>query len=266
MRARDNPFAVQRVLAVRYRLAGVTWEELLARLAGLGFRAALVGPHGHGKTTLLEDLGERLAGEGFRTRSATLHEGERRLGPRRSAALFRDPHPRDLLLVDGAEQLDRLAWWHLRQRSRSAVGLIVTSHLPGLLPTLHECRTTPELLGSIVTELGGADLLPSSAGLFARHGGNLRDALRELYDRCARLGMEQAHLKTSQGPAQILWAPMGPEQALLDPQQGHPGPGAGPCGSGTGPGGFTPHPGGPGSRPPGRIQKLVGPGPGATGP
>jgi predicted AAA+ superfamily ATPase len=102
MRARDNPFAVQRVLAIRYRLSGVTWEELLARLAALRFRAAIVGPHGHGKTTLLEDLGERLGDRGFRIRTATLHEGERRLGPRWTAALFRDPHPRDLLLVDGA--------------------------------------------------------------------------------------------------------------------------------------------------------------------
>jgi hypothetical protein len=185
MRARDNPFAVQRVLAVRYRLAGITWEELLARLVALRFRAALVGPHGHGKTTLLEDLGERLATMGFRIRSATLHEGERRLGPRRSAALFRDPHPRDLLLVDGAEQLDRLAWWHLRRRGRAAAGLIVTSHRPGLLPTLHECRTTSELFAAIAAELGGESALQAAAGLFVRHRGNLRDALRELYDRCA---------------------------------------------------------------------------------
>jgi hypothetical protein len=182
VRARDNPFAVQRVLAIRYRLSGVTWEELLARLAAFRFRAALVGPHGHGKTTLLEDLGERLADHGFRVRTATLHEGERRLGAQRHSALFRDPHPRDLLLVDGAEQLDRLAWWHLRRRSRAAAGLIVTSHHPGLLPTLHECRTTPELLAAIAGELGGEAAVPAAVPLFARHRGNLRDALRELYD------------------------------------------------------------------------------------
>jgi len=185
MRARDNPFAVHRVLAIRYRLSGVTWEELLARLADLRFRAALVGPHGHGKTTLLEDLGERLGGHGFRVRPATLHEGDRRLGPQRDSALFRDPHPRDLLLVDGAEQLDRLAWWDLRRRSRAAAGLIVTSHRPGLLPTLHECRTTPELFEAIARELGGEEALQAATGLFARHQGNLRDALRELYDRYA---------------------------------------------------------------------------------
>jgi hypothetical protein len=187
LRARDNPFAVQRVHAIRYRLAGITWEEMLERLAALGFRAALVGPHGHGKTTLLEDLGARLAEEGLRIRTATLRQGERRLGPVRSSALFRDPGPRDLLLVDGAEQLDPLSWWTLRLRSRAAAGLIVTSHRPGLLPTLHECRTTPELLAGIVADLSGAADGEEVAELFARHGGDLRLALRELYDRSAGL-------------------------------------------------------------------------------
>jgi hypothetical protein len=187
LRARDNPFAVQRVHAIRYRLAGVTWEELLERLAALDFRAALVGPHGHGKTTLLEDLGARLAERGFQIRTATLRQGERRLGPVRSSALFRDPDPRDLLLVDGAEQLDPLSGWTLRLRSRAAAGLIVTSHRPGLLPTLHECRTTPELLAGIVADLSGAADGEEVAELFARHGGDLRLALRELYDRSAGL-------------------------------------------------------------------------------
>lgn len=186
MRARDNPFAVQRVHAIRYRLAGVTWEELLDRLSALDFRAALVGPHGHGKTTLLEDLGARLAERGFLIRTATLRQGERRLGPVRYAALFRDPGPRDLLLVDGAEQLDALSWWTLRLRSRAAAGLIVTSHRPGLLPVLHECRTTPELLAGIVADLSGAADGEEIAELFARHGGDLRLALRELYDARSR--------------------------------------------------------------------------------
>ncbi len=69
MLARDNPFAVQRVLTIRYRFLDGSWGDLLERLAALGFRAALVGPHGHGKTTLLEDLGARLDGRGFRVRN-----------------------------------------------------------------------------------------------------------------------------------------------------------------------------------------------------
>lgn len=180
MRARDNPFAVQRVLAIRYRLSGTTWEELLVRLESLGFRAALVGPHGHGKTTLLEDLGARLAGRGFRVRTVTLHEGDRRLGAAQRKILFHNLASSDVLLLDGAEQLGRLPWFEVRMRTRTAGGLIVTSHCPGLLSTLHECRTTPGLLAEIVGELAGEGV--ETGELFERHGGNLRDVLRELYD------------------------------------------------------------------------------------
>lgn len=190
MRARDNPFAVQRLHAVPYCLSGSTWEELLERLASLRFRAALVGPHGRGKTTLLEELARRLAERDLRTRTVTLHEGDRRLSATQREVLFRDLTSRDVLLLDGAEQLGCLAWLEVRTRSRSAGGLVITSHRPGLLPTLFECRTTPGLLAGIVVDLVGreeADRLPSAEELLARHGGNVRDALRELYDLCADL-------------------------------------------------------------------------------
>jgi hypothetical protein len=180
--ARENPFAVPRVLEIRYRLVGISWEELLERLQALRFRAALVGPHGHGKTTLLEDLGARLAGRGFRVRAVTLHEGDRRLAAPQRRELFKDLAPSDLLLLDGAEQLGRLAWLEVRTRARNAGGLVITSHRPGLLPTLHECRTTPELLKEIVSELGEEIAVEE---LFARHAGNVRGALRELYDAYA---------------------------------------------------------------------------------
>jgi hypothetical protein len=182
VRARDNPFAVQRVLEVRYRLSGITWEELLARLESLRFRAALVGPHGHGKTTLLEDLGARLAERGFRVRTATLHEGDRRLSAVQRKIHFHGLAASDVLLLDGAEQLGGVSWLEVRTRTRAAGGLVVTSHRPGLLPTLHECRTTPELLAGIVRDLGAE---PPPADLFVRHGGNVRDALREMYDRAS---------------------------------------------------------------------------------
>jgi hypothetical protein len=182
-RARDNPFAVQRVLEIRYRLpAGLTWEDLLDRLAALRWRAAIVGPHGHGKTTLLEDLAPRIADRGFRVWTVSLREAHPRLD-RAEQELIRSLGPEDVLLLDGAEQLGWLSWKAVRLRTRQAGGLVITSHRPGLLPTLCECETSPELLASIVGELVGADV--EIGELHARHGGNIRDALRELYDRWA---------------------------------------------------------------------------------
>ena len=177
MRARDNPFASDRVESLRYRLPeGMTWDRLLERLAALRFRAALVGPHGRGKTTLLEDLARRLTARGFRVRTITLRQDERRVDWKRLRGIGAD----DVLFLDGADLLGRIDWLRVRFHCRRAGGLIVTSHRAGLLPTLLECDTTPELLADLVRELTGEEL--ETGELFARHGGNLRQAFWEMYD------------------------------------------------------------------------------------
>ena len=194
MRACDNPFRVQRLEQLAYRLDGTTWDALLARFAALDRRAALVGAEGRGKSTLLFELGARLERQGFRLRLATLRRGERRLAPGDWEQLFGAASERDLLLVDGAQELAPREWRRVRDASRRAGGLLITSHRAGLLPTLHECRTTPELLGELMAELLAGTTPPDGAlssaeaarSRFARHGGNLRDALLAAYDDCAR--------------------------------------------------------------------------------
>lgn len=174
MLARENPFAVHRVLKVRYRLTGLTWEELMMRLEALRYRAAIVGEEGRGKTTLLEDLEPRLAAIGFRVLRAKLGAELPRVGPR------------DCVLFDGADLLSPVGWLRLRRTSRRAGGLLVTAHREGLLPTLVRCETTPALLAGIACHLAGEGAgvarIPPAEKLFARHGGNVRTALRELYD------------------------------------------------------------------------------------
>jgi hypothetical protein len=190
MRARDNPFRVERLGRLAYRLEATRWDELLARLAALDHRAALVGPEGRGKSTLLAELGERLARErGLRLRAVTLRRGERKLDRAARRRLLGGLDARDLLLVDGAQELSAWEWRWILWGSRAAAGLVVTSHRAGLLPTLLECRTTPALLAELIAELAsdGAGLPPADE-LFARHAGNLRDALLDAFDRCAAFG------------------------------------------------------------------------------
>jgi hypothetical protein len=185
MRARENPFAAERVLSIRYELADGDLGTLIARLAHLRYRAAIVGRHGSGKTTLLEDLEPPLARAGFRIRHLRL-DADHRAFPRGFLAQWAASlDARDLVCVDGAEQLDARQWMMFRWRTRHAGGLLITSHRRGWLPTLIECTTSPELLAGIVRRLApepSGVRTPTAADLFARHRGNLREALRELYD------------------------------------------------------------------------------------
>jgi hypothetical protein len=197
MKARANPFAVDRVLRVRYELASETLDDLIERLERLGGRGAIVGPHGSGKTTLLEDLSVRLEARGTRAHLVRLSAERRTISRETIRRLSAELQANDAVLCDGAEQLGRLAWRTFRYRARRARILVVTTHRPGRLPTLLETSTTPALLETIVRRLlsqPGEPLPFSVLELFARHQGNLRDALRELYDRYADGELEVAAL------------------------------------------------------------------------
>ena len=80
----------------------------------------------------------------------------------------------------------RSSWFLFRRHTvKHASGLIVTSHRPGLLPTLLKCSTTPALLREVVADLAPqAPAIPPALldALHARYKGNLRACLRELYD------------------------------------------------------------------------------------
>jgi hypothetical protein len=185
MKARDNPFSSDRILSIRYRLQGLTWDELMRRLADMDYRCALIGPQGSGKTTLLEDLEPALLATGFRTKWLRLNQSTRRLSSGSWKTFLSTIEETDIILFDGAEQMNCLAWEQFKRRSRKAAGLIITTHRSGRLPTLLECVTYPDLLEEIVRALtsdGAPERLQLTKELFERHKGNLRNALRELYD------------------------------------------------------------------------------------
>lgn len=192
MRARDNPFATERVLRIRYRLPDGDWPGLLARLERQRYRGAIVGPHGSGKTTLLEDIEEQLRARGVPVLTLRLDSTKRAFDRGELDACFAASTAAHVICLDGAEQLGRLAWASFARRARRTRGLIITSHRAGRLPTLHTCATSEHLLEDIVSRLLAparvpAASPPTSHELFLRHRGNLRDALREMYDWYAAL-------------------------------------------------------------------------------
>lgn len=192
LRARENPFATAHVLKVRYRLRDHTWDGLLDNLQRMHYRAAIVGPEGAGKTTLLEDLQPFIEALGFQVTWLRLTRDQPRFALGALARLTTTLTPRHIILFDGAEQLGWWRWWRFRWCARRAGGLIITSHRPGLLPTLLNCRTSEELLADILSTLlhEPAELLrPRAALLHRKHRGNIRDALREMYDAWADDGV-----------------------------------------------------------------------------
>ena len=140
-------------------------------------RGVLVGPHGSGKTTLLEALATHLGNVTWlRLRHDRLHN--------RTALAALPRSISGVLIVDGLEQLGPIEWWNVR---RNASAILATSHRPGRLPTLRTHATTVHLLCSLIDQLG--ETPPTDAAeLLARHHGNIRNCLRELYDRKARYG------------------------------------------------------------------------------
>lgn len=145
-----------------------------------------MGPHGTGKTTLLEQLEPLLAERGFVPRRFVLR-GESAPGEKqRVLAEVRSMKAPDFLLLDGAEQLTTKQWLPINDAAKACAGCVITLHRASRLPVVFSSEPSPQLLDALVYELCGAWLPPGeSEVMFARQRGNIRECLRELYDRWA---------------------------------------------------------------------------------
>ena len=187
MTTSENPFTPDRVAKLPFRFPeGITWETLLAKLEGLKYCAAIVGPLGSGKTTLLEGLAPRLEERGFRPvlfrlgSEASMREKERLPEKLR---LVKRP---EFILLDGAEQLSTRHWLPVRSAATSAAGFVITVHRTSRLPSLFECETNVQLLEALVQELTGAGVPRDEAeDLLSRHHGNMHAVFQEMHARWA---------------------------------------------------------------------------------
>lgn len=184
-----NPFATRHTQPGCVRPLDTTGRPLdlpalLARLQTHALRGAIVGPHGSGKTNLLVHLAAVLAERGGSIGPLRARSGRDAVGILRAVVTAA---PGVVVCIDSWEQLGiftRLAAGAVA--ARRGCGLLVTSHAPTSLPTLAECRTSPDILAAIVAALpegGGGMTRADIDDAFTRHSGNLRDALADLYDR-----------------------------------------------------------------------------------
>jgi len=185
-RPADNPFASRRIDRLAFRSRGFDADAMIDKLRRQGGRGAVVGPHGSGKTTLMDHLADLLAGPVVRIRLDATTKG--------AAHTARGHLPDDLdrrhsVLIDGAEQLGRWSWWRLGSLLRDAGIVVITGHRPGRLPTLYRCTTDPALLHELVAELAPDVVNHVDLGeVYVRHKGNIRLCFMELYDVWARRG------------------------------------------------------------------------------
>jgi hypothetical protein len=187
MKARENPFATHRTDRLAFRLPpGQSWPALLQRLEEMNYCGAIVGRHGSGKTILLEEMQEHLRERGFEPHIIRLSNESSMREKEALPNLLRRIEKPGFILLDGAEQLSTRHWLPVRSAAGRAAGFVVTVHRVSRLPTWLECTTSPQLLEELVDELTEMRLDPVDANdLMARHFGNVRDCLRELYDHWA---------------------------------------------------------------------------------
>ncbi len=179
MKARHNPFRSECVDALPYRAEGFSWDILTTRLHAHQGRGAIIGPEGHGKTTLLLEWKQRFQSQASSTCFVKLEDRQHRLTSDQRKNISGSQH----IFLDSAEQLGWWGWQEARKLTTHAKTLIITTHRPGRLPTLMECRSSPQLLAGLIAELTSHPF--DADALWDRYRGNIRLALRSLYDHCA---------------------------------------------------------------------------------
>ena len=200
--AKNNPFGAKRIQAIGYLPQELSWRQIETRLNQLDDTAAIVGPHGSGKTALLRNLETRLSQCGVSTAMLFINL-DIKLPWQTIRNTIESLPPKGVLFFAGANHLPFLRFKQLQYLTRKRhVGLVITSHREGLLPTLTYCRPRLELLTELTERLLGKNeaIEPLHlAALFESHNGNICDCLWQLYDEYAEQKSESNTVLTQGG-------------------------------------------------------------------
>lgn len=189
-----NPFATRflrpdRIMPLDAGGQPIDVAALLDRLDAVGGRAAIVGPHGSGKSNLLIRLQEQAVDRGWCVGYCRLGGNAWQDAAVAGTTVLRAASG-GLVCIDSWERLGPLTCRgaSLAARRRGC-RLLVTSHGPTGLPVLIRCQPTAAILAAIVRQLPDAghwlgDFVRDDDihDAFTRHAPNLREALFHLYD------------------------------------------------------------------------------------
>jgi hypothetical protein len=186
--ASPNPFSTRFVQPgrIEYRFpSGQGAEAIVDRLRAHGWRGAIVGPHGVGKSTLLAALAPHLEYAGRRVVQVALHDGQRRWPT--ELEIWRSWTPTTQVIVDGYEQLGLFARAKLnRWVRRAGCGLLATAHRDVKLPVVYRAAVDRQAVAQIVAWLqrdaGVVVTQGDTVKLLAARGDDVRETLFGLYD------------------------------------------------------------------------------------
>ncbi len=188
MQAHENPFATDRVeklLSFRPAWSAMTWDQLDKTWQQAGYRGAITGRHGAGKTTLISAWKYRLAKRGTDYLELFLNREAQSLSNTEWARLDDPSIAHHVVILDGDEQLgyfDRRRFYRLTQQAK---GLIVTRHRQNHLNTLAHLNPSIDILKQCVRELSSEHypaLEPHFPTWWKSKKGNIREILLECYD------------------------------------------------------------------------------------
>ncbi|HOA53202.1 MAG TPA: hypothetical protein PKI05_13190 [Thermogutta sp.] len=184
----DNPFSARFVRpgVIPYIFPpGCSWESVHEIFQANQRLGAVIGPHGAGKSAFITAFTHWMENNGQPCLALELHDGQRTLGQAtwRKLEALQDT----VVTVDGYEQLSAWSRYQLRRLCRKKhLGLIVTAHTDIEIPLLFAPEPNEDLAWQIVQYLlaRGQPLINRDdvRASFARHQGNLREMLFDLYD------------------------------------------------------------------------------------
>jgi len=155
-------------------------ERLVAAFERYG-GGQIIGPHGSGKSTLIESLKKVFLCNGYDVRHAMLNNRNRRLPEGYSTKPFRKPFVR---IIDGFEWVP--LWKRLLFQRRFPGRFLIVTHRPvGRLPILYQTVPRLDVFMELVRLLAGNEIFTDDdlRRLFEKSCGNFRDAFLTLYDR-----------------------------------------------------------------------------------
>ena len=186
MNAEDNPFRRSAIANIRYEITSEDLQHILDKLKIQNYCGAILGPHGSGKSTLMEDIQHGLEGEGKKTQWIRIHKESEKSVKRAAIKKILACDVNTINFLDGAESLGVINWitlaYKIKKKRRT---LIATTHYPCPLPRIFKTYTSQaqalELTQKLAAEYWNPTLEAVAKNAYTKNKGDVREVFRACY-------------------------------------------------------------------------------------